>query len=60
NKDKKERASNIPWADNPGWIGKAIEYLTDNPQFRLKLFSDSTEDATKEGRKKHQGNRAST
>ncbi|KAJ7930833.1 hypothetical protein B0H13DRAFT_1594850, partial [Mycena leptocephala] len=51
---EKERANSIPWADNPEWISKAIEYLTDNPAFRVKLFSDSTEDATNEGRKKVQ------
>ncbi|KAJ7616876.1 hypothetical protein B0H17DRAFT_882543, partial [Mycena rosella] len=29
-----------------------IEYLVDNPQFRIKLFSDSTADAKKENRAK--------
>ncbi|KIJ36410.1 hypothetical protein M422DRAFT_135873, partial [Sphaerobolus stellatus SS14] len=32
-----------------------IEYLTDNPDFRRKLFSDSTRDAKASGRKKSQG-----
>ncbi|KAK7006869.1 hypothetical protein R3P38DRAFT_2554979, partial [Favolaschia claudopus] len=31
-----------------------VDYLTDNPAFRLKLFSDSTEDAKAEGRGKKQ------
>ncbi|KAF8121497.1 hypothetical protein K438DRAFT_1442961, partial [Mycena galopus ATCC 62051] len=51
----KKRATGIPWADNPDWVAKAVEYLTNNPAFRIKLFSDSTEEATKEGRKKHVG-----
>ncbi|KAJ7754749.1 hypothetical protein B0H14DRAFT_2979084 [Mycena olivaceomarginata] len=51
-KDEKERASTISWADNPGWVTKAVNYLTDNPSFRIKLFSDSTEDATNDGRKR--------
>ncbi|KAJ7302155.1 hypothetical protein DFH08DRAFT_759748 [Mycena albidolilacea] len=51
----KKRASEIPWAKNPDWLAKAVEYLTNNPAFRIKLFSDSTEDATSEGRKKHVG-----
>ncbi|KAF7366981.1 hypothetical protein MSAN_00956800 [Mycena sanguinolenta] len=54
-KSKKERAAIIPWGENPLWISTAVEYLTNNPEFRLRLFSDSTEEATKEGRKKQQG-----
>ncbi|KAF8186837.1 hypothetical protein K438DRAFT_1595773 [Mycena galopus ATCC 62051] len=49
----KKRATGIPWVENPDWLAKAVEYLTNNPPFRIKLFSDSTEDATNEGRKKH-------
>jgi hypothetical protein len=51
-KDEKERASTISWVDNPGWVTKAVNYLTDNPSFHIKLFSDSTEDATNDGRKR--------
>jgi hypothetical protein len=51
-KDEKECTSTISWADNPGWVMKAVNYLTDNPSFRIKLFSDSTEDATNNGRKR--------
>ncbi|KAJ3845762.1 hypothetical protein EV368DRAFT_7783, partial [Lentinula lateritia] len=45
----------IEWGDNPGWIRKAIQYLINNIEFRLKLFSDSTVDAKAEDRKKSQG-----
>ncbi|KAH7871191.1 uncharacterized protein C8R40DRAFT_1239977 [Lentinula edodes] len=55
NKPKKERAKPIEWGDNPGWIRKAIQYLINNVEFRLKLFSDSTVDAKAEDRKKSQG-----
>ncbi|KAK7022504.1 hypothetical protein R3P38DRAFT_2780517 [Favolaschia claudopus] len=48
------RSDTIPWSDNPAWLGAAVDYLTDNPSFRLKLFSDSTEDAKVEGRAKKQ------
>jgi hypothetical protein len=51
----KKCASKIPWAKNPDWLAKAVEYLTNNPAFCIKLFSDSMEDATSEGRKKHVG-----
>jgi hypothetical protein len=51
-KDEKERAGTISWADNPGWVTKAVNYLIDNSSFRIKLFSDSTEDATNDGRKR--------
>ncbi|KAJ3927019.1 MAG: hypothetical protein NXY57DRAFT_1109058, partial [Lentinula lateritia] len=52
---KKERAKPIEWGDNPGWIRKAIQYLINNVEFCLKLFSDSTVDAKAEDRKKSQG-----
>lgn len=52
---EKERANSIPWADNPAWISKAVDHLASTPEFRIKLFSDSTEDASTEGRKKLQG-----
>ncbi|KAF9064474.1 hypothetical protein BDP27DRAFT_1154770, partial [Rhodocollybia butyracea] len=45
----------IEWVDNPSWIHKALQYLNDNVEFRLKLFSDSTADAKAEDRKKSQG-----
>jgi hypothetical protein len=50
---KVKRAPDIQWAKNPDWTYTLIAYLGDNVSFRLKLFSDSTADATKEGRMKH-------
>lgn len=50
---KHKRAPDIQWAKNPDWTFTLIEYLGDHVAFRLKLFSDSTADATKEGRPKH-------
>jgi hypothetical protein len=46
----KDRSNVIPWAENPAWLGRAIEHLTTDSSFHLKLFSDSTEDANKEDR----------
>ncbi|KAJ6447722.1 hypothetical protein C8R45DRAFT_762009, partial [Mycena sanguinolenta] len=37
---------------NLAWMTQAVEYLTTEQAFRLRLFSDSTEDATVKGRKK--------
>ncbi|KAJ7793596.1 hypothetical protein B0H14DRAFT_2224560, partial [Mycena olivaceomarginata] len=50
----KDRNSVISWADNPAWLSRAIEHLTTDSSFRLKLFSDSMEDANKEVRQKKQ------
>jgi hypothetical protein len=50
---RRKRAPNIQWAKNPDWTFTLIAYLGDHVSFRLKLFSDSTADATKEGRTKH-------
>ena len=44
---------NIQWAKNPDWTYTLIAYLGDHLAFCLKLFSDSTADATKEGCTKH-------
>ena len=49
---KAKRAPDIQWAKNPDWTYTFIEYLGDHVDFHLKLFSDSTADATKEGRMK--------
>ncbi|CAK5270459.1 unnamed protein product [Mycena citricolor] len=51
----KAKADSIPWEKNPAWIAKAIEFLTNNPHFRVKLYSDSTSNATTQGRAKLQG-----
>ena len=49
---KIKRAPDIQWAKNPDWTYTLIAYLGDHVNFRLRLFSDSTADATKEGRAK--------
>jgi hypothetical protein len=48
-------APDIQWAKNPDWtyMYTLIAYLSDHVAFRLKLFSDLTADATKEGRMKY-------
>ena len=46
-------APDIQWAKNPDWTYTLIAYLGDHVAFCLKLFSDSTADATKEGRMKY-------
>ena len=48
-----KRAPDIQWSKNPDWTYDLIAYLGDHVSFRLKLFSDSTADATREGRTKH-------
>ena len=57
NKNKGTAAAAAPvhkveWAKNPDWTWSLIAYLTDHPTFKTKLFSDSTADASKEGRNK--------
>ncbi|KAJ7769585.1 hypothetical protein DFH07DRAFT_735829, partial [Mycena maculata] len=42
----------VNWVKNPHWTDLLVEYLSDNPPFRIKLFSDSTADAKKEARTK--------
>jgi hypothetical protein len=49
---KCKRSPDIQWAKNPDWTYTLIAYLGDHVSFRLKLLSDSTADATKEGRPK--------
>jgi hypothetical protein len=49
---KSKCAPEIQWTKNPDWTFALIEYLGDNVGFRLKLFSDSTADAVREGRPK--------
>ena len=50
---KPKRAPEIQWSKNPSWTFAIIEYLTDLVAFRLKLFSDLTSDAVREGHSKH-------
>ncbi|KAJ6550644.1 hypothetical protein DFH09DRAFT_1366660 [Mycena vulgaris] len=42
----------VNWVKNPHWTDKLVEFLSENPTFRIKLFSDSTADAKKEARAK--------
>ncbi|KAJ7497809.1 hypothetical protein B0H11DRAFT_1639326, partial [Mycena galericulata] len=49
---KKKKRSIVNWIKNPNWTDKLIEYLVDDPRFRIKLFSDSTAEAKKAGRQK--------
>ncbi|KAF8156742.1 hypothetical protein B0H34DRAFT_808159 [Crassisporium funariophilum] len=44
-----DRTPNIEWMKNPDWTWSIVAYLTTHPTFRIKLFSDSTADAKKEG-----------
>lgn len=53
-KSKKECAAPVKWDENKQWTHRAIEYLLENPSFRLKLFSDSTSGAKEENRRKVQ------
>ena len=53
NAPKPKRSPDIQWEKNPDWTFTLISYLGNHVSFRLKLFSDSTADATKEGRMKH-------
>ncbi|KAJ3562020.1 hypothetical protein NP233_g9832 [Leucocoprinus birnbaumii] len=39
----------IIWEKNPAWTWNTINYLTNNPAFCIKLFSDSTSQAKSEG-----------
>ena len=49
---KHQRAPDIQWVKNPNWTDTLLEYLHDNFAFRIKLFSDSTADATKQAQVK--------
>ncbi|KAJ6461894.1 hypothetical protein C8R47DRAFT_1240485 [Mycena vitilis] len=49
---KKKQRQSVNWKANDQWTDMAVEYLLDNPEFRRKLFSDSTAEAKKENRKK--------
>lgn len=49
---QKKKRTIVNWVKNPHWTHKIMEYLIDNPTFRIKLFSDSTAEAKKAGRQK--------
>ncbi|KAJ7164564.1 hypothetical protein C8R43DRAFT_829261, partial [Mycena crocata] len=42
----------VNWVKNPTWTYKLVAYLSENPSFRIKLFSDSTAEAKKDKRSK--------
>ncbi|KAJ7195660.1 hypothetical protein GGX14DRAFT_474648 [Mycena pura] len=50
-KAKKTRET-VNWIKNPNWTDDIITYLSEDPAFRIKLFSDSTADAKQDGRRK--------
>ena len=49
------RPPTIEWLGNPGWTWALVNYLTDHPIFREKLFSYSTTEANKDCRKRAVG-----
>ncbi|KAF8343046.1 uncharacterized protein EI90DRAFT_823622 [Cantharellus anzutake] len=51
------RPPKIQWDFNERWTDRLIEYLSNNPDVRLKMFSDSVKDARKESRKKVVGSK---
>ena len=53
NAPKPKCSPDIQWAKNPNWTFILISYLGNHVSFCLKLFSDLTADATKEGCMKH-------
>ena len=48
-KKKKGHMKPIEWNKNKGWITLAINYLNQNLNFCMKLFSNSTSEAKQEG-----------
>jgi len=53
-KSTESKPRQLEWGSNPAWIQRAIEYLTCNVNFHLRLFSDTTSGAKAEGRSKVQ------
>jgi hypothetical protein len=54
NKAADSKPKQLEWGSNPAWMQRAIEHLTNDVKFRLRLFSDSTSGAKVEGRSKVQ------
>ena len=54
NKPAESKPKQLEWGSNPAWIQRAIEYLTCDVKFCLRLFSDTTSGAKVEGRSKVQ------
>ena len=59
-KKTRKKSTSIPWDSNKKWIAIAVQFLPQNPTFRLKLFSDSTADANAKKRKKVQASEGKT
>ncbi|KAF8573146.1 hypothetical protein K439DRAFT_1421459 [Ramaria rubella] len=57
---QRRRAVEIPWAKNEDWTYRLVDYLEQNPDFRRKLFSDTTKDANAKKRPKNQGKNQKT
>ncbi|KAK7022515.1 hypothetical protein R3P38DRAFT_2532783 [Favolaschia claudopus] len=51
-KSSRSNGTQVNWMKSPHWTHSMATYLTENPDFRRKLFSDSTAAAKKEGRQK--------
>ncbi|KAJ6469271.1 hypothetical protein C8R45DRAFT_771134, partial [Mycena sanguinolenta] len=49
---KRPQRVQVKWEKNTHWTDSLVQYLTDNPSFRKKLFSDSTAEAKAEKRPK--------
>ncbi|PBK81648.1 hypothetical protein ARMGADRAFT_1039166 [Armillaria gallica] len=60
NNSRKPWAKPLKWEDHLEWVHRAIEYLTKNPTFQRKLFSDSTTDAKEENHQKVQAKEGKT
>lgn len=43
------REPNLEWVKNVDWTWSIITYLTNHPMFHIKLYLDSTADASKNG-----------
>ncbi|KAF9503287.1 hypothetical protein BS47DRAFT_1283253, partial [Hydnum rufescens UP504] len=46
----KPRASALPWKSKPAWTWLLVQKLTEDPPFRIALFSDSVTTAKVEDR----------
>jgi hypothetical protein len=49
---KAKKPDPLKWQNNCHWTDTLVEFLSNSPDFCAKLFSDSTENAMKEGCKK--------
>ncbi|EJD45099.1 hypothetical protein AURDEDRAFT_37849, partial [Auricularia subglabra TFB-10046 SS5] len=58
--EAKTRNAEIPWQTHPDLTWRIVEFFTENPSFRRRYFSDSTEAAQKEDRAKTVGKDSKT